>query len=148
MPKKPLIITRIDRANVDLSRVFGRFVSPWQQFLPITDGKWQPNADVLETDELFIVRLELAGVPREQISIVYQEGRLVIFGQRQDPMAKGPTRYLQLEINYHEFERVILMPDDVQEDKIEAKLQDGMLQIVIPKQKEAMMGRQIKVNVN
>jgi HSP20 family protein len=147
MPRKPLIITRIDRSNVDLSRAFGRFVSPWQQFLPISDGKWQPNADVLETDDHFIVRLELAGVPKEQVHILYQEGRLVIYGQRQDPLAKSPTRYLQLEINYHEFERVIIMPDDVQEDRIEAKMEDGILRVVIPKVKESMVGKQIKVNV-
>jgi len=147
MTKRSLFITRLDRNNVDLNRLFSRVNANWQSLLPLSDGKWQPNTDVLEAAESYIIRMELAGVRKEDINILYQDGRLLIYGQRRDPVTDQRACYVQLEIHYHDFERLLILPDEIVEAEIEAKLEEGILWITVPKPKQSQIERKIKVEV-
>jgi HSP20 family protein len=129
------------------ARSMSRLFDPWQHFLPFSNIKWQPNTDVMETDDKYIIRMELAGVIRDNIEIFYQDERLVVSGRREDKMAKKPVRYLQLEMNYSEFERILLLPENIDEKAIEAHFEEGVLCIEIPKRKDEMMPRKIRVEL-
>lgn len=147
MSKHTLFITRLDRDSVDLNRLFSRVNANWQSLLPLSDGKWQPNTDVLEAMEAYTIRMELAGVCKEDINILYQDSRLLVYGKRRDPFTDQRARYVQMEIHYQEFERAIILPDEIVETDIDARLEDGILWITVPKPKQAQLERKIKVEV-
>lgn len=147
MIQHPYVLVRRSDGFGDADPVFQRLMNPWQAMLPMANGKWQPNTDVLEASDHILIRMELAGVPRESIHIVYHEGRLVVQGHRKDPVDQQSVHYLQLEIHYNEFEKVIVLPEEVDVDKINAELSEGMLLIRIPRKQTAAIERQIKIKV-
>lgn len=148
MPKKPIVIARFNGPMDQFFRSsMNQMMDPWQRLFPLSSSKWQPHTDILETKDAFLVRLELAGVDKDEVSIVYQDDHLAIYGRRQDPMARTSVRYLQLEINYQEFERVIVLPQEIEAESIEAHLENGILLISVPKTKPSLVSKKIAVSV-
>jgi len=96
------------------------------------ERKWQPNVDVFEHEESFIIVVELAGVSHEDISVVFHDGKLWISGVRKDDIPYTDRKYRQMEISYNEFERVIYLPKNVDVEKISAKLNNGFMVIKAP----------------
>ena len=147
MVQNPYIAVRGGDAFGDVDHLFQRLMNPWQTMLPMANGKWQPNTDVLEASDHLLIRMELAGVPRENIHIVFHEGRLVVHGFRKDPLDQQNVRYLQLEIHYNEFEKVIVLPEEIEVDGIDAKLEEGILLINIPRKQSSQLERKIKISI-
>ncbi len=100
---------------------------------PGKEGKWQPLADVYETDEAWVIKLELAGLRKEDFSLSANMGILTIRGTRRDEFEGKWRTYHQAEINYNEFERSFLLPQGTDEEAIKALYRDGLLVITISK---------------
>jgi HSP20 family protein len=100
---------------------------------PAAEGRWQPLADVYETDEAWVIMLELAGVRKEDFSVTVNEGVLKIRGTRRDEFVGKWRTYHQAEINYNEFERSFPLPRGTNEGTIKALYKDGLLTITIMK---------------
>ncbi len=92
---------------------------------------WRPPTDVYETDDCIVVKVEIAGMEKDDFSIVLESKRLVISGVRHDPAAK--LGYQQMEIFYGQFETSVHVPRPIEQDKIEAIYQDGFLLVRLPK---------------
>ena len=98
---------------------------------------WQPALNVYEDEGHVHLCLELAGLAREQIHVEVVERKLTVRGQRQvhPPLsARQPRSVLRIEIDSGPFERTVELPDFVNTDSVEAKLQDGFLWITIARQ--------------
>lgn len=99
---------------------------------------WQPAADVHETDEAIIVKLELAGVRVSDVNVsLAADGRtLTVSGSRgeQHDERIGRTGCHLLEIYFGPFERSFTLPPDmnIDRDAISATLRDGFLTITLP----------------
>src|SRR5690349_8207864 len=74
---------------------------------------WTPNTDVYENDESLIVRIELAGINKEDLDITLNDRLLLVRGHRPDPCRRGRCSFRQMEIDYGYFERRILIPRSV-----------------------------------
>ncbi len=97
------------------------------------DG-WIPEADMLETEDSLVVRVNLAGIRKEDIEIAYDESYLRVEGKRFPGFHSGSaTRYHRLEMGFGSFERVFPVPVGIDPDHIEATLVDGMLTICMGK---------------
>ncbi|RJP23915.1 MAG: Hsp20/alpha crystallin family protein [Candidatus Abyssobacteria bacterium SURF_5] len=96
-------------------------------------GKWRPNVDVFECENSVVVVAELAGVSKEDVSVTFDEGKIRITGVRRDVMPYKTRKYCQMEISYNDFERIVHLPEDVDSEKISAKLNNGLLVIEAPK---------------
>lgn len=98
---------------------------------------WEPRADLFEAPDRFIVRVELAGVRGEHISLTYHtDGHaLLIRGERaHDEPFEGPVTAHQLEIYYGEYTKVIRLPDiPIDSEAIHGTYRNGFLQVTIPK---------------
>ncbi|MCD6117497.1 Hsp20/alpha crystallin family protein [bacterium] len=94
---------------------------------------WKPPTDVYETDEAFVVVVELANMKSDEVSISYQDGILTIHGVRQAEAPSEQRRYHKMEINYGPFERKVDIPEDVEIEKLTAKYEFGFLEIKLPK---------------
>ncbi len=94
---------------------------------------WTPNTDVFETAECLVVRIELAGVAREELEINLGDRLLLVRGHRREPCRQGQCTFRQVEIDYGTFERHILLPRPIDPGRARAHLCNGFLQIELPK---------------
>ncbi|MBN1780020.1 Hsp20/alpha crystallin family protein [bacterium] len=94
---------------------------------------WKPPTDFFETEEEFVVILELPQVDVKDVSITYQQGILHIRGVRKAVPPSERRRYHKMEIHYGPFEQRIPMPGDVNLDHLAAHYRDGFLEVRLPK---------------
>ena len=94
---------------------------------------WTPPTDVYETDQFVIVRVEVAGMENGEFSISLENQIITIQGARFDPPER--RAYHQMEIRFGEFISQVGLHWAVDQDKIDAKYEDGFLRISLPKTK-------------
>ncbi len=92
---------------------------------------WRPPTDVLETEDAYVVVVELAGMRGVEISVTFEDQILSISGSRPDMNVR--KTYHQMEIDYGEFSSGVKIPAPVDVDHIEANYADGLLRINLPK---------------
>lgn len=102
------------------------------------DG-WLPAADVEETDEAYLVDLELPGVKREDISVEFGAGELVVTGQVTRRERVGFLRSRTRPIG--RFDYRVHLPADVEQEHVDASLSDGVLTVRVPKTEKARRRR-------
>jgi HSP20 family protein len=102
---------------------------------PGGQGAWTPNTDVYETSDLFIVKMELAGVEPDELELTLQDRLLVVCGFREDTCRQPHRRckFRQMEIDYGPFERRIVLPQAVDGRRVRARLHNGFLRVELPK---------------
>jgi HSP20 family protein len=98
---------------------------------------WAPAVDITERADAYLVTAELPGVGAADLDVTFQDGLLSIQGERHTPGEAAGDKVHRAERRYGAFRRSINLPSHVQADKIEATVQDGVLQILVPKATEA-----------
>ncbi len=93
---------------------------------------WVPNTDVYVTDGAIIIKVELAGMQRENLELTIDGHRLRISGQRPDGCRPPQCKFLVMEINYGAFESVIELPEGYDLSRAKACYQNGFLRIDVP----------------
>ncbi len=93
---------------------------------------WVPNTDVYATDDGLVVKVELAGMRREDLELVVEGNRLLIAGQRPDGCRAPGCKFLVMEINYGAFECVIEIPAGYDLSQARAAYQNGFLRVDVP----------------
>jgi HSP20 family protein len=94
---------------------------------------WYPAADVYQTPEGWVVKVELAGVSAEELVIDVQGNTLSIAGCRKDRSCSSGVSYQQMEITYSNFEKTLRFPSAIEGAKIEHQFEDGLLIIYLKK---------------
>ena len=107
---------------------------------------WTPAVDVAEHDNEYLVKVELPGVSKDDVTITMQENILTIRGEKKDGKESKGTNYHSVERSYGSFQRSFTLPTTVKTDKIDAAFKDGILTITMPKAEEAK-AKQIEVKV-
>jgi HSP20 family protein len=92
---------------------------------------WRPPTDVYETDEAYVVKVEVAGMSAENFGIFVLDRRVTIHGARPDP--GGARAYHQMEIHFGEFRTDVELPGPVDRGAVTADYNDGYLKVVLPK---------------
>lgn len=90
---------------------------------------WYPAADVYETPDGWLVKVELAGVSTEDVEIEIQGNVLSIAGCRKDRSCAVGFSYRQMEITYSHFEKVLSFPASIDGASIEHNFENGLLLI-------------------
>lgn len=88
---------------------------------------WRPSADVYRTREGWLVKLDLAGVRPQDVSVTWQGSRLQVTGVRRDWVIEEGWSYHTMEITYSRFERTIDLPSDLTQAEISVECREGML---------------------
>lgn len=101
----------------------------WQ--VQVRAGVWCPPTDVYDTENDYIVRLEIAGMREEDFDITVENNILSITGVRPDIPER--RAYHQMEIRFGKFESVVGLPGPVELDAARAEYKDGFLTITFPK---------------
>jgi HSP20 family protein len=90
---------------------------------------WYPPADVYRTREGWIVKVELAGVSPEEVTVIIAGSELTVSGCRRDTYVSECLSCHQLEITYSRFEKTISFPCRVEGAAVERDYRDGLLVI-------------------
>jgi HSP20 family protein len=99
---------------------------------------WLPSADVYQTPEGWLVKVELAGVSAEDTEIEIQGNVLSIAGIRRDKMCTAVgVSFHQLEITYSRFEKTLTFPASIEGASIEHNFDNGLLIIRLRKGEKA-----------
>lgn len=93
---------------------------------------FMPLADIKETENEYKVELSMAGMKKEDITIEQKENYLVISAEHKETREENTTYHLK-EIKYGKYKRSFYLPKNAQKDNIQAKLENGILTITIPK---------------
>ena len=109
-----------------------------------------PAINVKETDKGYTVELAAPGLKKEDFNVhINDEGNLIVkMEQKQENKEEDKNaRYLRREFSYSKFEQTLILPDDVDKNKISAKVENGVLTVELPKQEEtkAKVARQIAI---
>ena len=112
------------------------FRATWRR-LPSEEMAWAPAMEVYEKDDNFVVRAELPGIRKDEIDISMTGDTLTIKGERKASEEVKDEQYHRCEVCYGSFSRSVVMPAAVDADKIEASYENGILEVQVPKAKEA-----------
>jgi HSP20 family protein len=132
-----------NRMNELFEETFGR--SPPYQTSAHT--AWLPPVDILESRDGFLLRVELAGMKREDFNLEVKDGTLTLSGERKFEEAADGVQYHRVERASGKFGRSFSLPQLVKSEDIKATYRDGILEIHVPKAEEAKP-KQIAINVN
>ncbi|KIM11903.1 MAG: heat-shock protein Hsp20 [Sulfuricurvum sp. PC08-66] len=94
---------------------------------------FKPLVNTRETDKAFFIDVDVPGIKKEEISIDIKEGRLTISGERNFKEEVKEEDFYKVETRFGKFARTFSLPDKVDIEKIEAKYEHGVLEVVIPK---------------
>lgn len=92
-----------------------------------------PQVDVASDNEQYTVTLEAAGLTESDLKIDIHERRLMISGEKRDEKTEEDKRYYRIERSYGRFQRVLDLPNDANEEEINASMRHGVLKIIIPR---------------
>lgn len=100
------------------------------------ESKMRPTTDISETDNSYEVRAELPGVSKDDIQISVKDNLLSIKGEKRQENEDESKKYKRIERRYGTFERNFTLPPKVDVDNINAKFNNGVLTLSIPKPEE------------
>jgi HSP20 family protein len=109
-------------------------------------GAWAPAVDISETENEYLVRADLPGIPKKDITVSVDNGVLTLSGERKEEHTEGKGANRRTERYYGAFSRSFVLPGSVDTEKVKAAYKDGVLAVTLPKREEAKP-KQINVKV-
>lgn len=101
--------------------------------------------DLQETEKEYVVEAEIPGVPKENIDLSFDEGKLKISVKKEENKEDRSKNYIHRERKYSSMERTILLAD-IDEQGVKAKLDNGILTINIPKKEKVEKALKIEIS--
>lgn len=111
----------------------------------VVTSDWTPSVDIKEENDKYMLIADIPGVDPKDIGIHMENGILTIKGERDSELKTERDGFKRIERKHGVFYRRFTMPDGVNPDGIDAKSNNGVLTVSIPKQ-EAVKPRKITVN--
>ncbi len=97
--------------------------------------------DIAESDDSLVLRTDLPGVKEDDVQIEVKDGVLTISGERKDEHEEKGEDFHRVERSFGRFSRALSLPDGVDPDKVDAKFDNGVLEVRIPKPEETQPTR-------
>ena len=119
----------------EIARWFGRPWRPRRLFLE-KNGNWAPRTDVYEDGNEIVIKAEIPGVNKEDVEITFEDGDLVLKGERKSEKEVKEEHFYRMEREYGSFHRRIPLPAGITPEAIKATFKDGVLEIRAPRPAE------------
>ena len=127
---------------------FGSFVDRFfnDDYLGGTSvAQFSPKVDIAETEKAFEIDFHLPGIKKDEITIDINENQLTVSGERKCKNEKDEKNFKSVESYYGTFNRSFYLPDNVDEDKVSATYEDGILKVVVPKDEKKITKRTVSI---
>jgi HSP20 family protein len=135
------------RTNSWIPEVFNDFFA--NDLMPKANAT-APAINVKESDKAYTVELAAPGMKKEDFYVhINDEGNLTIKMEQKENKKEEDksTRYLRREFSYTRYEQTLILPDDVDKDKIGARVEHGVLTVELPKIEETRVKVARQINV-
>lgn len=131
----------------EIDRVFEGFFRPMRWVEEATTENFVPAMDITERQNEYVVRTDLPGVKKEDISVTMENGLLTIAAEcKSESEVKDGDRILRQERRYGKYARSLRLGTQIDEKGVKASYKDGVLELVLPKA-EAVKPRKISVDL-
>ncbi len=107
--------------------------------------EWAPAIDVVTEDGNLVIRAELPGVKQEDVDITLHNNVLTISGERKAEQEEERGGYYVRERRYGSFSRSLTIPEGVDESKIHARYENGVLEVTVEGAAEVQEPRRIQI---
>jgi HSP20 family protein len=105
-----------------------------------------PEADMTESGNFITYDIELPGLDEDDVEVEIESGKLTVRGEKRDERNEDEGNYIFRERRYGYFERSFMLPADINEDKVKALFDKGVLTVTVPyKAGEKTSATRIKV---
>lgn len=108
--------------------------------------EWRPSVDISESKKQYVIKAELPEVKKDDVEVSIENGMLMISGERNFEREDETEEQHRIERMYGRFSRSFTLPADADTNQISAKSKDGVLKVIIPKQKETVESA-VKISV-
>lgn len=132
--------------------LFEDFFKPWNQWSDDRDSPWNrvlsvPAVNITENRDSYEVALAVPGMKKGDLKIDVQGNMLTISSEREETQEEKDKSFTRKEYSYSSFSRSFTLPDEVNQEKIEAKYEDGILRLFLPRKEESkkLSAKQIAV---
>jgi HSP20 family protein len=104
-----------------------------------------PKVDIIEDEKAFEIHLALPGMSKEYFKIDLKDNQLTVSGERKFKNGVEEKNYRSVETQYGAFSKIFVLPENVNAERIEAKYNNGILELVVPKDEKKLLKTTIKV---
>lgn len=124
-----------------LPTVFDDFFKPWNEWFD-NGGSLMgrimtvPAVNIVEDKNDYKVSLAVPGMKKDDFNIDVEGNMLTISSEKEENKEEKDEKYNRKEYSYSSFSRSFTLPEEVNKEKIEAKYEDGVLKLVLPKKEE------------
>jgi HSP20 family protein len=119
---------------------FQNEMSRWMNGLYDGPGRptqsWVPALDVWETPTEVVYSFDLPGIPEDRIAIEVKDDTLTVSAERERTEETSEDGFFRFERRYGSFARAVGLPQGVNQDKISARYENGVLEVRVPKPEE------------
>ncbi len=107
-----------------------------------------PSINVIETDDQFKIEVAAPGLEKKDFNLSVENDQLIIESSKQEEKQVKEEKFTKHEFNYTSFKRSFYLPETVDVNKVEAKYENGVLNITLPKVEETKVeaARTIKIS--
>jgi HSP20 family protein len=128
-------IRELDSLQGDMNRLFDRFFEG--RVANGTSRRWIPAMDLVETEDHLVLRGDLPGMTEDDVDIEIKDNVLTVSGERKAEHEEKSEGYHRVERSFGSFSRSLTLPQGIDPEKVEAKFENGVLEVHIPKPAEA-----------
>ncbi|WP_413290143.1 Hsp20/alpha crystallin family protein [Bdellovibrio sp. HCB337] len=118
----------------EMDRFFDGFNSLPTSQVAYDERAFSPQCDITETEDHYLMSVDLPGLKKDDIKIDVVNNLLTVSGERKNQgLGEKSERYQRYERNYGFFKRSFTLPTSIESQKVEARYEDGVLEIYLPK---------------
>jgi HSP20 family protein len=131
----------------EMDRLLDDFYGKMAPAGDVYEGDWRPAMDIKETDDEITASLELPGLDREDIKVSVKGDVLTVSGEKKQEVTETKENVHRIERSYGFFKRSVVLPMEVDSDKVKASFKNGVLRVKMPKL-ESKKTKEIPIQVS
>ncbi len=135
--------------KTNLPSIFDNFFKPWDEWFDTSRSPWNsllsvPAVNICETKDEYKVSLAAPGMQKNDFKIDIKGNMLTISSEKEENKDESDKKFTRKEYSFSSFSRSFNIPEDVNQEKIEAKYDAGVLELMLPKREEAKKTKESK----
>jgi HSP20 family protein len=117
----------------DTGRLFRPSIFDFDGDLDFDSSLVVPEANIIENTKDYRVEIAAPGLEKKDFNVTVQDGMLTISAEKKEEKKEDTKNYRRREFSYNSFSRSFTLPDNLLADKIDAKYENGVLRLTLPK---------------
>jgi HSP20 family protein len=140
----------LQRAADEMDRLFDDlgFGRSWRRaplWSTSAESLWAPDIDVYQKDDTLVIKADLPGLRKDEVSVDVTDDAVTIQGERKAERQDEREGYFRSERSYGSFCRIVPLPEGAISDQAKANFHDGVLEVTMPAPPQANRGRRLEI---